>query len=53
MPGGKVWFTIGQAWEFEENGQRGYTVRLTMTPTKWDGEFLLMPIPSERDDERD
>lgn len=50
-PGGKVWFTIGQAWEFEENGKRGYTVRLTMTPTNWDGEFLLMPIPNTREDE--
>ena len=46
-PDGDVWFTIGQGWAFEEGGQRGYTVRLTMTPTNWDGELLLVPIPKE------
>jgi hypothetical protein len=49
-PDGDVWFTIGQGWAFEEDGQRGYTVRLTMTPTNWDGELLLVPIPRERED---
>lgn len=44
-PDEDVWFTIGQGWSFEENGQRGYRVRLAMTPTRWDGELLLLPIP--------
>jgi hypothetical protein len=46
-PGGNVWFTIGQAWAFEENQETGYAVRLTMIPTSWDGELLLMPIPKQ------
>lgn len=48
-PDGDVWFTVGQGWAFEENGERGYAVRLTMTPTNWDGELLLVPI-TERSD---
>ena len=42
--GGKVWFTIGQAWAFERDGEPGYSVRLAMTPTDWDGELILMPL---------
>ena len=45
-PDSNVWFTIGQGWAFEENGERGYAVRLTMIPTNWDGELLLLPIPN-------
>jgi hypothetical protein len=48
-PDGDVWFTIGQAWVFEENEEVGYMVRLTMVPTSWDGELLLLPIPKRRD----
>jgi hypothetical protein len=48
-PGGDVWFTIGQAWAFEENEEIGYMVRLTMVPTSWDGELLLVPIATRRD----
>lgn len=43
--GGDVWFTIGQGWAFERDGRTGYTVRLAMTPTDWDGELILMAIP--------
>ena len=50
VPGGSVWFTIGQGWAFDEDGERGYTVRLAMTPTNWDGELLLVPIPERRTD---
>jgi hypothetical protein len=46
-PGGDVWFTIGQAWSFEENGETAYTVRLTMVPTEWDGQLVLMKIRKE------
>jgi len=46
-PKGDVWFTIGQAWEFDEDGRSGLTVRLAMTPTNWDGELHLLPIPEE------
>lgn len=48
-PEGDVWFTIGQAWAFKENEETGYVVRLTMVPTSWDGELLLVPIPKRRD----
>jgi hypothetical protein len=51
-PDGDVWFTIGQAWAFDERGQRGYRIRLAMTPTNWDGELLLVPIPPEDPDAR-
>jgi hypothetical protein len=53
QPGGEVWFTVGQGWAFEENGQTGYSVRLTMTPTNWDGELVLLPIPERSDDATD
>ena len=42
---GNVWFTAGQGWEFEADGQIHYSIRLTMFPTNWDGELLLVPIP--------
>jgi hypothetical protein len=46
---GNVWFTIGQAWAFESHGESGYAVRLTMIPTGWDGELVLVPIPAAGD----
>ena len=33
--------------EFDEDGRSGLTVRLAMTPTNWDGELHLLPIPEE------
>ena len=48
-PPGDVWFTIGQAWAFEVNGETQYSVRLSMTPTNWNGEMLLVPIPKSAD----
>lgn len=42
---GNVWFTIGQGWAFEARGQSGFSVRLTMIPTGWNGELVLVPIP--------
>jgi hypothetical protein len=49
-PGGEVWFTVGQAWTVEADGEQGYAVRLTMIPTNWDGELLLVPIQEQRAD---
>jgi hypothetical protein len=46
-PDSEIWFTIGQAWTYHEDGESGYAVRLTMTPTRWDGELLLVPIPEQ------
>ena len=38
--------TIGAAWPFKEGD--GLVVKLQMTPTKWDGDFILVP-PKEGD----
>lgn len=46
---GNVWFTIGQGWAFDAHGQSGVSVRLTMIPTGWDGELVLVPIPKADD----
>jgi hypothetical protein len=46
---GNVWFTAGQGWAFEADGQTNYSIRLTMVPTQWDGELLLVPIPDAAD----
>ncbi|GAA3369792.1 hypothetical protein GCM10020367_13880 [Streptomyces sannanensis] len=46
-PDGDVWFTIGQAWEFQARGGRAFSMVLTMTPVDWRGELLLMPIPDQ------
>jgi hypothetical protein len=46
-PGSDVWFTIGQGWEFQADGGPAYQLQFTMTPVKWDGELLLMPIPGQ------
>jgi hypothetical protein len=46
-----VWFTIGQGWAYQgEDGTTGYKVTLTMVPTTWDGELLLVPIPPTPDE---
>ena len=33
--------TIGAAWPFEQGD--GLVVKLQMTPTNWDGSFVLVP----------
>lgn len=38
--------TIGAAWPFKEGD--GLVVKLQMTPTKWDGDFILV-TPKEGD----
>jgi hypothetical protein len=43
-PTGETWFTAGQAWAFDAGDGTAYRVHLTMTPTNWDGDLLLMPI---------
>jgi hypothetical protein len=42
---GNVWFTIGQGWAFDADGETRFSVRLTMIPTGWDGDLVLVPIP--------
>ena len=42
---GNVWFTIGQGWAFDAAGETRVSVRLTMIPTGWNGELVLVPIP--------
>ncbi len=41
---GNVWFTIGQGWALDAGGQTGFSVRLTMIPTGWNGDLVLVPI---------
>lgn len=41
------WMTIGAAWSADIHGKTGYSVRLHMIPTSWDGSFLLMPPKDE------
>lgn len=41
------WTTIGAAWSADINGKAGYSVRLHLIPTSWDGSFLLMPPKDE------
>ena len=45
---GNVWFTIGQGWAFDDGGETRFSVRLTMIPTGWNGELVLVPIPKSR-----
>ncbi|MFF8276890.1 hypothetical protein ACF05T_12395 [Streptomyces lateritius] len=47
VPGGEVWFTCGQGWEFDSEGGKAFAIRMTMTPVNWEGELLLMPIQEE------
>jgi hypothetical protein len=50
-PEDDVWFTVGQGWAYEDDdGTTGVKVTLTMVPTKWDGELLLVPIPPTTDE---
>ncbi|MFF4042994.1 hypothetical protein [Streptomyces sp. NPDC001816] len=51
-PGGDVWFTIGQGWEFRADDGVAYRLRFTMTPVNWDGELALMPIPDQAEGSR-
>ena len=41
------WTTIGAAWSAEIAGKPGYSVKLHLIPTSWDGSFLLMPPKDE------
>jgi len=38
---GERWETIGAAWPLEDKD--GYSVRLTLVPTNWDGSLALLP----------
>ncbi len=42
-PQSEFWQTIGAAWSADINGKTGYSVKLHLVPTDWDGSFLLMP----------
>lgn len=44
-PDSDVMMTIGAAWPFNEGD--GLVVRLHMTPTNWDGTFILVPPKEE------
>lgn len=44
LPGGEVWFTCGQAWEYDSEDGPAYAISMTMTPVNWDGDLLLVPI---------
>jgi len=44
-PDSDVMMTIGAAWPFNEGD--GLVVRLQMTPTNWDGTFILVPPKEE------
>ena len=39
------WFTIGQAWEFDDYGERALRVQIKMFPPAWNGEMLLVKLP--------
>ena len=38
-PDSDFWQTIGAAWSADINGKTGYSVRLHLIPTNWDGSF--------------
>jgi hypothetical protein len=44
-PDSEMMTTIGAAWPFNEGD--GMVVRLQMTPTNWDGSFILVPPKDE------
>ena len=44
-PGDDRWFTIGQAWEFDDYGQQAFQVQIKMFPPAWNGEMLLVRLP--------
>ena len=47
-PESDFWVTIGAAWTAKlADGKTGYSVKLHTVPTRWDGDFLLMPPKEE------
>lgn len=44
-PDNDMMVSIGAAWKWKEGD--GFVVRLQMTPTKWDGSFILVPPKEE------
>lgn len=47
LPGGEVWFTCGQAWEYDSEDGPAYAISMTMTPVNWDGNLLLIPTAED------
>ena len=43
------WVTLGVAFEANIKGEVGYSVKLNVIPTGWNGDLLLMP---PQDDDR-
>ena len=47
-PDSDFWVTIGAAWPADlGGGKTGFSVKLHTVPTRWDGDFLLMPPKDE------
>ena len=46
-PDSDFWITIGAAWTAKIGDGTGYSVRLHMIPTNWNGDLLLMPPKEE------
>ena len=42
------WANIGVAFEANLKGGMGYSVKLNMIPTGWDGDLLLVPPDDDR-----
>ena len=41
------WVTLGVAFEANIKGELGYSVKLNVIPTGWNGDLLLMPPQDE------